>query len=106
MPRKPKYSLGVGDIPRTSVKSWVPGTAIQENYPRYLASVVGAKPGASGTIQLTGGHVLLAGVTYSTITFFSGTAAAVAPLNQWFALYHAETGAKIGVTNDDTSTAW
>lgn len=51
---------------------------------------------------------LAAGQVISSITFVSGTQAAVTPTNQWFSLYSLSgtTLSKLAVTNDDTSTAW
>jgi hypothetical protein len=101
-----RRSTGYDDRPRVSVFNHGIPAATHENFPRDLASVVNAKPGGEATIQLTGGITLLGGVTYNSITFYSGTAAGATMLNQWFAIYSTATGAKLAVTADDTSTAW
>jgi hypothetical protein len=41
----------------------------------------------------------------TSATFVSGATAAGTPVNQWFALYDQNLN-KLGVTSDDTSTAW
>ncbi len=43
--------------------------------------------------------------TVSSITFVSGTTAAVSPSNQWFSIYDTNRN-KLAVTVDDTTTAW
>lgn len=59
---------------------------------------------ATGRLSLFGIY-LKAGTLVSTISFLSGATAAVTPTAQWFALYSAARG-KLGVTSDDTTTAW
>lgn len=59
---------------------------------------------ASGTLEL----VLIKlrkGTLVSKITYMSGTTALSVGSNQWFALYSSAL-ALLGVTNDDTNTAW
>ena len=43
--------------------------------------------------------------TISSISFMSGTTAAVSPTNQWFSIYDSSRN-KLAVTADDTTTAW
>ena len=59
---------------------------------------------ASGTMNLTA-ISLPQGVLVSTITFVSGTTAAVAPTNQLFGLYDSAR-LLLGATNNDAATAW
>lgn len=48
---------------------------------------------------------LEAGTPVTSITFVSGSQAAVTPTAQWFSLYDASRN-KLAVTADDTTTAW
>ena len=59
----------------------------------------------SGTLRMAYGLRLKGGYPVSSISLFSGTTAAGTPTAQWFCLYSA-AGAKLAVTNDDTTTAW
>lgn len=67
---------------------------------------------ASGDVALLTsgrGHLVRMGVlrgdVVTNINFLAGATAAVTPTNQWFALY-SSARAKLGVTADDTTTAW
>lgn len=59
----------------------------------------------SGTLKLTGGVVIPAGQTVTTITFAANTGP-VTPTNQWFCLVRASDLAVLAKTQDDTTTAW
>lgn len=56
-------------------------------------------------VMLTVAVPLQAGDLVSNITFKSGATAADTPTNWWFALYDTSL-AKVGQTDDQTSTAW
>lgn len=60
----------------------------------------------SGTLRLVGGAVIPAGVTVTTISFFSGNTAAGTPLNQWFCLVRQSDLAVLAKTQDATTAAW
>jgi hypothetical protein len=45
-------------------------------------------------------------VQISSITFWSGSTAAVTPTNQWFALVRQSDRAVLRATTDDTTAAW
>lgn len=81
----------------------LPTGAIAQTVPRVSA---GTNFAALVSAQLLLVAIWLpASVTVTSITFVSGTQALVTGVNQWFALYSAARG-KLGVTSDDTSTAW
>jgi hypothetical protein len=92
--------------PRNMASSWLRNNAIAQTFPR-IGTALNATPLAptSGTLYLSGGVVLPAGVLVSNITFLSNAAAA-SPTNQWFCIVRCSTNAIAAKTVDDTTTAW
>jgi hypothetical protein len=78
--------------------------AIAETYSRIGASLVAQSPLASGQMAFIAIR-LMRGTVVSKITFYSGSTGTVTPTNQWFGLW-SSTLSQLGVTNDDTTTAW
>lgn len=81
-----------------------PTAALAEAVPRNTVMTNLAGVLTSGTLRLVG-IALPSGLLVSTITFLSGTTAAVLPTNQWFVLLDGSR-LMLGVTGDDTTTAW
>ncbi len=77
---------------------------IAETLSRLNTTIGNVAPLTSGQLYLQACW-LRKGDVITSITFFSGTQAAVAPLNQVFSIYNGSR-ALIGQTADDTSTAW
>ena len=105
-------SSGTGEVvvtvpgtssPRTTTPL-SPSGAVAERFPRQYLALSSQAALASGRLSLFAIE-LLAGQVVSTITFFAAGAAASAPTNQWFSLWDASRNL-LGVTNDDTTTAW
>lgn len=88
---------------RTLTRSVWPAGAVGQTFPRQLA-VTNASILATGVLSMAA-VPLLAGEVVTNISFVSGTTAAGVPLNQWFALY-SSARALLGITLDDTTTAW
>lgn len=80
-----------------------PTAALVQTFGRTVSTINSAVL-ASGSLWLVSIY-LPAGTLVSTITFTSATTALATGSNQWFALY-SSARALLGVTNDDTSTAW
>lgn len=80
-----------------------PTAALAQTFDRGVSTINSAVL-VSGSLWLVGIY-LSAGTTVTTITFTSSTTALATGSNQWFALY-SSARALLGVTNDDTSTAW
>lgn len=78
--------------------------ALAETFPRQGASLANIGPLTSQRMHLTAIY-LTAGITVTNITFHAATTPLGVGVNQWFALY-SSAFAKLGVTSDDTSTAW
>lgn len=81
-----------------------PSGAIGETFLRENAAGSNATALGSGTLFLVA-IGLLEGLTITSITFLSGSAAAVTPTNQWFGLFDSSRVA-LRLTGDDTTTAW
>jgi len=83
----------------------VPTGKIAQSFPRNVP-LSNTMNYAQGTLLLVG-VPLVAGVIINNITFRSGSQGVTsgALVNQWFSLY-SPTRNLLGVTNDDTSTAW
>lgn len=82
---------------------FMPTGALAESVPRWLPATV-ATAMTSGTLRLQA-IAIAKGVSITNISFMSGTTALAGGSNQWFALFD-NTRTKLGVTSDDTSTAW
>lgn len=80
----------------------MPSGAIMETCSRYALTTV--NPLVSGRLQVVGID-LPKGKTITTITFVSSSTALVTGTAQWFCLLDSSR-VPLGVTNDDTSTAW
>jgi hypothetical protein len=85
--------------------AWLPTGAISETSPRN-----GHSSGQNLSALLSGRMNLVAiylpkDATITSISFVSGTTAAVTPTAQWFALYSSAL-ALLRQTTDDTNTAW
>lgn len=81
-----------------------PTTALSTTLPRnaYMGNALSAV--ANGGMYLVGVY-LRAGQVVHSIAFCSGATALSAGTHQWFALYNPSRSL-LGVTSDDTSTAW
>jgi hypothetical protein len=88
----------------SAAKAWKPANTVSESFPRW--SGFSAYTIASARIYGSGGHYLASGDTVTSIAFHSGGTALSSGTNQWFALINSDTGALLGITADDTSTAW
>lgn len=84
-------------------KAMLPTGALAETMPR-SATTVATGPLATGVMRLAAIH-LLNGWTINSISFISGTTAAVTPTNWWFALYDANR-ALLKQTADQLTAAW
>lgn len=93
-------STAISDAVRSP---WLPTGAIAQTYERRYGT--GNLALTSGTMYLAAGLVLPANRAVSTITVVTGTQALATGTHQWFALY-SKALALLGVTADDTSTAW
>lgn len=84
----------------------LPNTIV-ENGSRLIVSATNVAI-VEGQLYMIGGLVIPAGKTVSTIGMFSGATAftAGATNHQWFSLYRQSDRALLGVTSDDTNTAW
>jgi hypothetical protein len=78
--------------------------AIAETYSRRGSQTGNQAALSTGLLQATGIE-LIAGDVVSKITFQAASTALVTGTNQWFALFSL-AGALLGITSDDTSTAW
>jgi hypothetical protein len=81
-----------------------PAAALADTFPRdemisNAITLIGSGFLTFTPIYLTAGQIV------TNITFFSGATALATGTNQWFCLY-SKARAKLGVTSDDTSTAW
>lgn len=88
---------------KAAVNALLPSGAIAQTTSRYQA-LTNQVALTSARLQLYAVY-LAAGQTVTSITFVSGTQAAVNPVNQHFSLYSSAL-AKLAATADDTSTAW
>lgn len=103
MARLSRAPVTAGGLTATARGGWLPTGAISQSIPRTAVSASGGL--TSGRLRMTGGIVIPAGVTVSSITFVSAATALVTGTNQWFALYDKSRN-RLAVTVDDTSTAW
>lgn len=83
---------------------FLPTNAVAQTFDRASGDVVAQTAAASATQQFAAIH-LVKGQVITTITFVNGATAGGTLLNQWFSLY-SSARVLLGVTNDDTSTAW
>ncbi len=84
---------------------WLPTNAKAETYPRAGGRITEALSALSTGRLSVYAITLEAGVTISSITFFSNSTAAGTPTNQWFCLLDTSLNV-LRTTNDDTTTAW
>lgn len=88
-----------------ATRDWAkPTAALVENVPRLGSPLSDQTPLTSGTLRLIP-ICLPKGITVTSISFLSGTTALNGGQNQWFTL-HDSSRVLLGVTADDTSTAW
>jgi parallel beta-helix repeat protein len=87
-----------------SVALLKPTAALAETVPRGGSTLGNNAAITSGTLRLVA-IPLPSGLLVSSITFVSGSQAAVTPTNQWFTI-HDSARLMQGVTADDTTTAW
>lgn len=93
-----------GPVAPSATAAWAP-TGGTPNYSRVGNSIAALSTSlVSGRLQVAGGFLLLAGVTYTSLSFMANTAV-VSPLNQWFCLVDQSRNV-IVKTVDDTTTAW
>lgn len=86
--------------------NWLPAGAKAETVPGRQLGNTSSTPLTSGTLTLFAlATPLLAGVTYTSITFTSASAPTT-PTHQWFSLVDVATLQTIRSTVDDTTTAW
>lgn len=87
------------------VADWtLPTSKKRQNITRRTTLNATLAPLVSGREFLVGIE-LIAGDVVSSIEFISGTTAAVTPTNQWFTIRDSARN-KLGITADDTVTAW
>jgi len=89
----------------TQARRWSGSAAVVESMRRADAAGNTAAP-TSGTLLLAGGGIIPAGETITRVGFVSATTAGATLTNQSFAIINADTLAVLGVTANDTSTAW
>lgn len=94
-------------VPGTAVEAnpFLPAGAIAIDFPRLGSTLANSALIISGRLHVVGLDVP-AGKLITSITFMSGTQAAVTPTNQWFCALDPTTRAVLGLTADDTTTAW
>lgn len=97
------YQLAA-DAALSREQALAPTGALAETVPRAGGTLVNSGYLVSGRLHLVAIN-LAKGTTVTSISFMSGTQAAVAPTAQWFALYDSAY-ALLRQTADDTSTAW
>jgi hypothetical protein len=99
---KARAALGLD----TSARRWTPTAAVLTNVDRANAAT-GNNAGllTSGRLQLAGGLVIPAGQTITTVSFMSGTQAAVTPTNQWACLVGIDRTVLVK-SADVTTAAW
>lgn len=93
------------DVSSRNGLSLAPTGAIAETFSRAFSTYTANSAALTSGTMFMSAIALSAGTTVSSATFTSATQAAVAPTNQWFALYTSAL-ALVGQTADDTSTAW
>lgn len=107
MPLVNPSTAGLSSAMEAQLYPFVPANSILNTIPERvftLANLAGTLAG--GRIHLVGAQPkLLAGQTVSSISFMSGSQAAVGPTNQWFALVDQSYNV-LAKTVDDTTTAW
>lgn len=83
-----------------------PTNCIAQSFKRHLANQ-NTNQLVSGTMFLVGGELLIpAGRACNTITLWSFSTGASAPLNQWFCLLKKSDRSLLAITVDDTTTPW
>lgn len=85
----------------------LPTAGFAQTFSRVGVPTVSQTAAASATQQFAAIY-LRAGQTVTTISFLSGATALGTGVNQWFSIYSTLAAGPVllGVTNDDTSTAW
>jgi hypothetical protein len=93
-------------LPTTAIPAdWtLPTGILRQNMPRYVAMSNALGAPTSGQLTLYAIY-LFAGDVVNSIAFTSGATGLSTGSNQWFSLWSASR-AQLGVTSDDTSTAW
>lgn len=97
-----------GKVVTSERSAWAP-TKSYETFSRASAlgsELVNNELLVSGQLWLAGGAVIPAGKTIKSVSWITGEKALAGGENQWFALYRQSDLALLGVTSDDTSTAW
>jgi hypothetical protein len=84
---------------------WTPASNSLETIPRIQAATNTAVL-SSGRLSLVGGIVIPAGQTVTSISFMSGTQAAVTPTNQLFGIFRQSDRALLRATSNGTNGAW
>lgn len=97
--RKDQFASAIGNSRR-----FLPTNALAQTFDRASGAIVAQTAAASATQQFAAIH-LVKGMLVTTITFVNGATAGASLLNQWFSL-SSSARVLLGVTNDDTSTAW
>lgn len=100
---------GSGGTPDGTLQQvlWRPAGVVAESFNAARFASQGIFNGlTSGRLYLTGGVVIPAGKTVSSIGIASSSTAAVTPTNQWFCLVRASDLAVLALSVDDLANAW
>lgn len=92
-------------IARSSLDLWAPTVGKASNFEVGLGSNAGAAL-TSGTLHLSAGLVIPAGMSVSTITFYTGTTAVGTPTNHWACLARLSDRVLVAVSADKADEAW
>jgi hypothetical protein len=83
---------------------WAPTGAVGQAFKRDGATIINNATLTTQILFLAGGRIAN-GVTVTNLSFRSGATAANVPTNWWFGLFDS-AGAILGLTADQTTTAW
>lgn len=100
------YAYKVSDPPRRPADLWLPSGAVAETYQRNMRNGENGAILSTGRMHCSGGMVIPAGVTVSTLTFVSATTAGATLTHMWAALIGQDKSTIIRKTADDTANAW
>lgn len=94
-----------GTYVATAERGWtLPTNGVAQTFDRNVAASDLTGGLSTGRLNMVGIY-LRAGQAVSNITFVAGSTALSSGSNQWFSLW-SSARAKLGVTADDTNTAW
>lgn len=95
-----------GQDPAYGENDFLATGVVAENMPWYAVGHSNQGYLTSGSVRVFPGVKLRAGETYTALTFFSGTTAAVTPTNQWAGLARYSDSEILAISPDDTTNAW